>query len=62
MTRDLVFLRPDIESVMVLVVGFATSVAVGIISLNLLLRILVRGRFHWFGVYCLVMGFFVVGI
>ena len=41
-------------------IGFFVSCIVGIISLKLLLRILYRNKFHWFGVYCIVVGILVV--
>ena len=37
-------------------IGFFVSCIVGIISLKLLLRILYRNKFHWFGVYCILAG------
>ena len=40
-------------------IGFFVSCIVGIISLKLLLRILYRNKFHWFGVYCIVVGILV---
>lgn len=41
-------------------VGFVVSCIIGIISLKLLLRTLYRNKFHWFGVYCIVVGILVV--
>ena len=37
-------------------IGFFVSCIVGIISLKLLLRILYRNKFHWFGAYCILAG------
>ena len=39
-----------------LVLGFISSFIVGIVALKLLLNTLSSGKFHWFGVYCLVLG------
>ena len=41
-------------------IGFFISCIVGILSLKLLLRILYKNKFHWFGVYCIVVGILVV--
>ena len=40
----------------VLIVGFVSSLLVGWISLNWLLGLIKSGKFHWFGVYCLLIG------
>ncbi|MDP2912253.1 MAG: undecaprenyl-diphosphate phosphatase, partial [Candidatus Omnitrophota bacterium] len=37
-------------------IGFFVSCIVGIISLKLLLRILYKNKFHWFGAYCILAG------
>jgi len=37
-------------------IGLFVSCIVGIISLKLLLRILYKNKFHWFGVYCILLG------
>lgn len=55
-TRDFVTFGSNTESVVVLAVGFLSAFGVGVISLRFLLRILLKGRFHWFGVYCLALG------
>ena len=36
--------------------GFIVSCIAGIISLKFLLKVLYKNRFHWFGVYCILMG------
>ncbi len=36
--------------------GLITSFIVGILSLKLLLKIVYKGKLHWFGIYCLVVG------
>ncbi|OIO34416.1 MAG: hypothetical protein AUJ70_01085 [Candidatus Omnitrophica bacterium CG1_02_40_15] len=41
-------------------IGFFISCIVGIISLKLLLRILYKNKFHWFGAYCILMGVLVI--
>ncbi len=41
-------------------VGFFISCIIGIISLKLLLRILYKNKFHWFGAYCIVIGIMVI--
>lgn len=40
--------------------GFMASCIVGIIALKLLLRMLHAGRFHFFGIYCILMGIMVL--
>nr|MBU1328198.1 undecaprenyl-diphosphate phosphatase [Candidatus Omnitrophota bacterium] len=37
-------------------IGFFISCIVGIFSLKLLLRILYKNKFHWFGAYCILLG------
>jgi len=36
--------------------GFFISCITGILSLKILLRVLYRNRFHWFGAYCIILG------
>lgn len=57
------FLRAasDSGSVAVLVTGFLSSFSAGLVALKVLLRILLGGNFHWFGVYCLVLGTVILG-
>ncbi len=43
-----------------LVSGFLASAVVGYITIAFLLNIMVRGRFHLFGYYCLAIGLFTV--
>jgi undecaprenyl-diphosphatase len=43
-----------------LVIGAAVSLVVGLVALTLLERTLQRGKLHYFGWYCVVLGFFVV--
>lgn len=40
----------------VLIVGFVSSLLVGWISLKWLLGLIRSGKFHWFGVYCIIVG------
>jgi undecaprenyl-diphosphatase len=40
----------------VLIVGFISSLLVGWISLKWLLGLVKSGKFHWFGVYCILVG------
>lgn len=40
----------------VLIVGFLSSLLVGWISLRWLLGLIKSGKFHWFGVYCILIG------
>lgn len=40
----------------VLIVGFLSSLSVGWISLKWLLGLIKSGKFHWFGVYCILIG------
>jgi undecaprenyl-diphosphatase len=39
-----------------LVMGFIASFAVGLIALTILLALVRRGRLHWFGYYCWLIG------
>jgi undecaprenyl-diphosphatase len=41
-------------------IGFIVSCLVGIVSLKILLKVLYRDKFHWFGVYCILLGITVV--
>lgn len=41
-------------------IGFITACGVGIGALKLLLRILYSNKFHWFGIYCIVLGLLVL--
>jgi undecaprenyl-diphosphatase len=41
-------------------IGFFISCIAGVVSLKLLLRVLYRNRFHWFGVYCILLGIAVI--
>ncbi|MFQ6616073.1 MAG: undecaprenyl-diphosphate phosphatase [Fidelibacterota bacterium] len=45
-----------LDSALVLGAGFVSSFAAGLAALKVLLRILRKGNFHWFGAYCLVLG------
>lgn len=38
------------------VVGFLVAMLSGLVAIQLLLRVIAQGRFHLFGIYCLVMG------
>lgn len=40
-------------------IGLLVSCIVGVVSLKLLLRVLYRNKFHWFGVYCIILGLIV---
>ncbi|TWT58503.1 Undecaprenyl-diphosphatase [Thalassoglobus neptunius] len=42
-------------------VGCVVSFAVGIVSLNALLKIVSKGQIVWFGVYCAILGLIVIG-
>lgn len=50
------------ESISVIVVGFFTSFVVGMLALKALLTVLSKGKFHWFGIYCVVMGIITLGL
>ncbi len=39
-----------------LMIAFSSSLLVGIIALKWLLKTLRSGKFHWFGIYCLLIG------
>ncbi|MDO8602536.1 MAG: undecaprenyl-diphosphate phosphatase [Candidatus Omnitrophota bacterium] len=37
-------------------IGFFISCIVGVLSLKLLLKVLYKNKFHWFGAYCILLG------
>jgi len=41
-------------------IGFFVSCIAGVLSLKLLLKVLYRNKFHWFGVYCILVGIIVL--
>jgi undecaprenyl-diphosphatase len=41
-------------------IGFFISCIVGVLSLKLLLKILYKNKFHWFGAYCILVGIIVL--
>ena len=41
-------------------IGFFISCIVGVVSLKVLLKVLYRNKFHWFGIYCILLGIAVV--
>jgi undecaprenyl-diphosphatase len=41
-------------------IGFFISCVVGVLSLKLLLKVLYRNKFHWFGIYCVIAGILVL--
>jgi undecaprenyl-diphosphatase len=43
---------------MQIIIGIAVSAIVGYVSIKLLLRIMEKGKFSWFSLYCLVIGIF----
>jgi undecaprenyl-diphosphatase len=43
-------------SIIVGTTGFLTSLIVGWISLKFLISLIKKGRFYWFGVYCIIIG------
>lgn len=53
---DLMESREPTLALSVLIVGFVSSLLVGWISLKWLLGLIKSGKFHWFGVYCLLIG------
>jgi undecaprenyl-diphosphatase len=53
---DLLELSEPILPWSVLLVGFFSSLLVGWISLKWLLGLIKLGKFHWFGMYCIVVG------
>jgi len=53
---DLIKSSEPILPVSVLIVGFLSSLLVGWISLKWLLGLIRLGKFHWFGVYCILIG------
>ena len=53
---DLLELSEPILPWSVLLVGFFSSLLVGWISLKWLLGLIKLGKFHWFGMYCIMVG------
>lgn len=53
---DLLELSEPILPWSVLLFGFFSSLLVGWISLKWLLGLIKLGKFHWFGVYCIIIG------
>ena len=53
---DLLELSEPILPWSVLLFGFISSLLVGWISLKWLLGLIKSGKFHWFGVYCIIIG------
>jgi undecaprenyl-diphosphatase len=41
-----------------IIIGIAISAIVGYVSIKLLLRIMEKGKFSWFSLYCLMIGIF----
>lgn len=41
-------------------IGFFIACIAGVLSLKLLLKVLYRNKFHWFGVYCILVGIIVL--
>lgn len=53
---DLMGSSESILPLSVLIIGFVSSLLVGWIALKWLLRLIKSGKFHWFGVYCILIG------
>lgn len=49
-----------VENVTAMIIGTIVSAVVGFFSLKLLMNIIKKDRFSWFGVYCFVLGIIVV--
>ena len=45
-----------IDNVWVMIAGTVVSAVVGFFSLKLLMNVIKKDRFFWFGVYCLALG------
>jgi undecaprenyl-diphosphatase len=41
-------------------IGFFIACIAGVLSLKLLLKVLYRNKFHWFGIYCILAGITVI--
>ncbi|MCX5693277.1 MAG: undecaprenyl-diphosphate phosphatase [Candidatus Omnitrophica bacterium] len=41
-------------------IGFLIACITGVLSLKLLLKVLYRNKFHWFGIYCILAGITVI--
>lgn len=54
---DLIVGTGDMISV---IVGVITSMAIGFVSLKVLLRVIIKKKFHWFGFYCWTAGALVI--
>lgn len=49
-----------VENVSAMIIGTIVSAVVGFFSLKLLMNIIKKDKFSWFGVYCLILGIVVV--
>jgi undecaprenyl-diphosphatase len=49
-----------VENIAAMIIGTVVSAVVGFFSLKLLMNVIKKDRFSWFGVYCLVLGIIVV--
>jgi undecaprenyl-diphosphatase len=52
----------SVENIPAMIIGTLFSIAVGFFSLKLLMNIIQKDRFSWFGIYCLVLGLVVIGL
>jgi len=57
-------LPPDVlkSELFLLITGGITAYVSGLLAIILLIRIVMRGRFFWFGVYCIAVGILTYGI
>lgn len=54
--KDMLEEGKPIENLMPLFVGLVTAFIVGLVSLNWLLKLITKGRLHWFAPYCATVG------
>jgi undecaprenyl-diphosphatase len=59
---DLVQSEAAVLPFSVLLMGFTSSLVVGWLALRWLLGLLQRGKFHWFGSYCLALGLLALAV
>jgi len=62
MIGDFIAFEGGMEAIEILTAGFFTSFVIGVIALKFLLTVLAKGKFHWFGIYCLVLGIISIGM
>lgn len=53
---ELIVSQPPVDRILILAVGTGVAAISGYAAINLLLRVLRKGRFSWFAYYCFIVG------